>query len=661
MLARASSDAGARLRRSKSTSTVHRTAPPLVEPLDLDVAQQHAIAAATAAFARAQAQGVIDRKASRSVDLIRSKSTASRKSLRSQGSHFPPRELTARSVPGQRATQSSSTHRLSTTSVLNTEKFPSFDLVLGSDRPLSSIRPLSTQPSVTFSDNGRPASQPKSHRQSAASSIASQQIRKARSMYYARSVQTGSPIARPPAKYLTTPPPISTSPAFDTGPATYIPTRSTGPSPLAVPQVPVAVAPDETIDEARDKYLQDFQQRSIKHKPSLFLAPFKKRRGKSKDRSKRISSIAAPTPPSSHQVTDDSVIDITVSDFIPQADAKDKRSFSGSLKRKIRKVFRRTSNKSPSLPVQQIEASREYFGVTNTTFQNFDGHIDIPSPDEDLLQRVHSRTPPIDVTRPRLISPTSRSSSRGSAHSNRSLHSDADISHTSGSRVTSWGTSASGETLTQRAIKRLTVIHEAKDSIGSITDQSASASTKRKSLPLPALLAFKDPIHMESLPEEASTPSVDPKRVFSALMREIDASKSAEAPFNHSSRTPGAESDVFESSKTKELYSSQDERSGTGRDLGWLGEQSLSLCRPASAAARSVQSKKSSIKSFGQAIRSTIRTVTPADHRSSPCLDQAAKPLVEANAPFSDALSQSQSGREDRTTIFKGLSIPKKK
>ncbi|KAF2622854.1 MFS general substrate transporter [Macroventuria anomochaeta] len=598
------------LEHDGSTSTVHRHAPPIVEPLDPGVAQQHAIAAATAAFARSQAQGSTDRKANRSIELVRSKSTTSRKSLTSQGSHFPPRELNVRSVPPQKSIQTTSTHRLSVASAPNTEKFPSFNPTPGSDRPTSSTRPLSAQPSVTFSEYGRPASQPKSHRQSAASSITSQQIRKARSMYYASSVQTGSPIARPPAKYLTTPPPISPGPALSTAPTAYIPTRSTGPSPLAVPRVPVAVAPDETIDSARDKYLQDFQQRSIKHKPSLFLAPFKKRQDKSKDKAKRLSSIIASGPSTSYHFADDTAGDITVSDFMPQSDAKDRRSFSGSLKRKIKRVFRRTSNKSPRLPVQQIEASREYFGTTDTTVSNTGNHGDIPSPDEELLQRVRSQT------------------------------------------------------LTQRAIKRLTVIHEAKDSIGSITDRSASALTKRKLLPIPALSAFKDPMHMESLAEEASTPPVDPKRVFSALMREIDASKSAERSADQSDRTPGAESDVFESSKTKELHSTVRElHSSASRDfdLPEITEQKVPARRPASVAARSVQSKKSSIKSFGQAIRSTIRTVTPSERRSSPCPDQPVSEQANTNTPSSGASSKSPSDRDNRTVIFKGLRISKKK
>ncbi|KAF1922441.1 uncharacterized protein M421DRAFT_366456 [Didymella exigua CBS 183.55] len=657
MLARASSDAGTRLRRSKSTSTVHRHGPPLVEPLDPDIAQHHAIVAATAAFARSHAHAAVERKATRSIEIGRSKSTASRKTLTSQGSHFPPRELSVRSVPAQKSVQTSRSNRFSATSA--TEKLPSFDPTPRSDRPTSATRPLSAQPSITFSEYARPTSQPKSHRQSAALSITSQQIRKARSMYYASSVQTGSPIARPPAKYLTTPPSVSTSPA----PTTYVPTRSTGPSPLAEPRVTAAVALDEAVDTARDKVLQDFQQqqRSIKHKPSLFLAPFKKRQDKSKNKAKHLPSIATSVPSTNYSFADDTVLDITVSDFMPQVEAKDRRSFSGSLKSKIKRVFRRSSAKAPSLPVQQIEASREYFN--DTARQLADDHGDIPSPEEHLVRRVRSRTPSSDGGRTHPIRSASRSSSKGSAPSIRSLYSEANASHASTSRVTSWGTSTSGETLTQRAIKRLTVIHEAKDSIGSMTDRPLSASTKRRSLPLPSLSAFKDPMHMESLVEESSTPPVDPKRVFSALMREIDASKVAGGSTGEI-RTPGTESDVFESSKTEEIHSSNQKSLSSAiksSELPHSVGQSSATHRPASVAARSVQSKKGSIKSFRQAIRPTIRTVTPAEHLSPPPPDEIGTGQPDSDTPSSGTSSGSRGDHASRVSLFKRLRIPKKK
>src|SRR5690242_9339334 len=158
--------------------------------------------------------------------------------------------------------------------------------------------------------------------------------------------------------------------------------------------------------------------------------------------------------------------DTTVCDFMPPQDVRERRSFSGSLKKRIRRAFRRTSEKPQSLPVQQIEASRNYFD--DSIALNDDGYEDIPSPSEDLLRIARSRSPSspsLEGCRPHFIQSASRSSSKGSDHSNRSLHSDTKVSHTSASRVTSWGTSTSGDTLTQRAMKRLTVIHEAKDSV----------------------------------------------------------------------------------------------------------------------------------------------------------------------------------------------------
>jgi hypothetical protein len=238
MLARANSDAATRLRRSKSASTVQKRPTSFAEPLDLDAVKQQALAAATAAFARAQAQDAAD-QAKRSSEVARTKSNASRKSLTSQGSHFPPRESSFRSLQPQKAEHTKSIHRLSQASTANseqnTEQFPPFYPTPIIERPLPAPRQLSTQTSITFSENARPSSQPKPLRQSASSSVTSQQIRKARSMYYASSVQTGSPIARPPAKYLTTPPTVSLIPATEPSPV-HLSARTLRPSPLAGPR-----------------------------------------------------------------------------------------------------------------------------------------------------------------------------------------------------------------------------------------------------------------------------------------------------------------------------------------------------------------------------------------------------------------------------------------
>ncbi|KAH4606278.1 hypothetical protein HBH82_109810 [Parastagonospora nodorum] len=623
MLARASSDAGTRLRRSKSTSTVHRHPPPILELLDPDLARQQAVAAATAAFVRAHTQGAADRTSKRSSEVSRSKSNASRKSItmQGQGSHFPPRDSSFRSMHPQKTGQDATSQRPSRASTINTETFPPFHPMPSMDRPVSAPRPLSAQPSIAFSEHARPNTQPKAGRLSVSSSVTSQQIRKARSMYYASSVQTGSPIARPPTMYLTTPPPVTATSTLEI-PVQAASARALAPSPLAMPRIPVTVETNETVDKARDKYLQSFQQRSVRHKPSLFMAPFMKRQGKGK--SKRTSSSFASVSATSHRTPEDYTPDFTLTDFMPQVEAKDKRSFSGSLKSKLKRVFRRSSKPASDLPVQQIQASRDYFGTAPIDIHDSEDIYDIPSPDEDVLQRVRARTPSYAPSRPAYTRSGSRSSSNVSARSKRSnpsLHSETNVTNVSVSRVTSWGTTSTQDTLAQRAIKRLTIIHESKDSIGSEADQAASLLTKRKSLPSSTLAAFRDPMPMESLLEETSTP-IDPKRVFSALMREIEISKSTEDAPQPPAHTPGAESDVFESSKTKVLHSAdRDLHSSASRDFRMEvgNEQRPPSRRGPSAAAQSTQGKASSIRTLGRAIRSTIRTVTPGEQRSSPC------------------------------------------
>ncbi|KAI8938148.1 hypothetical protein NX059_005814 [Plenodomus lindquistii] len=617
MLARSSSDAGTRLRRSKSTSTVHRRPPSISEPLDLDAIQQQALAAATTAFARAQGQDAADRKSKRSSDMSRSKSNASRKSLTSQGSHFPPRESSFRSLQPQNTGQTTSTHRRkSRAGTINTEQFPPFYPTPSSERPLSSSRPLSSQASTAFGEKARPRSQSKVHQQSASSSVTSQQIRKARSMYYASSVQTGSPIARPPAKYLTTPPPAENFPHIEPMPA-LPPIRPSVPSPLAGPRLPVTVAADETVNTARDRYLQSFQHKTVKHKPSVFLAPFKKRQDKGRDKGKRIKTDVISASTSSHKTPDESTTNVTLADFNPLTEPKEKRSFSGSLKSRFKRVFRRTSIRSPTLPVQQIEASRDYSNATGLKAPSPDNTSDIPSPHDDMLLRVRSRTPSYEIPFPAFVRSGSRTSSNGSSRSNRSLHSEMNATHASASRVTSWGTAATDDAMTQRALKRLTVIHEAKDSIGSEAERIASLVPRRKSVPLSALASFRDPMPMDSLAEESFTP-VDPKRVFSALMKEIDASKSPQSATGRKDRTPGAESDVFESSATKELHGiTRELHSSASRDFrpSTSSDHRPPSRRPASAAAHSVQSKTSTIRSIGRVIKATIRTVSPPEQQ----------------------------------------------
>ena len=611
MFARASSDAGTRLRRSKSTSSnVHRPLPPGLCYQDPDAAQQYALAAAATAFVRAHDTGASECQQRRGGDNSRTRSNTSRKSLLSQGSHFPAREPSSRSLQQSKGGPMSSTSRQSRASTMATEQFPPFH-----PTP-STSRALSAQPSITLNENSRPSTQPKPSRASA-SSITSQQIRKARSMYYASSVQTGSPVARPPAKYLTTPPPTTVSLSLGTVP-TLSSSRMTTRSPPVSPRLPVTLAPDETVEKARDKYLQSFRERQVKHKPSIFLAPFRKRQDKAKE-------SEPPAPDIIHvysgcqYLTADPVHDNNLNDFQPPKDKKERRSFSNSLKNKFKKVFRRSSNSSTTMPVQQIQASRDYFSQFSQQTQNTDECLNVPSLDDATLRRIRSRTQPFDSELPTPPRPGSSGSNRSlqslrsnrSNRSNRSLHSEAHSNAPSGSRVTSWGTSSAGGTLTQRDIKRLTVIHEAKDSIGSETERLAGAA-----LPHYHTDPFQQQTHI--LKDAISLPTSPGQDLSDDI---TDTTQYTRHPQASSSQMHVAEGEgnVFTSNIPKEPHhpafskerlprSSADGRSSINNDRG-----SPSKDLPANPLDRR---RSSSMRSFGRTFRSTIRAVTSSEQ---PC------------------------------------------
>lgn len=606
MLSRVSSDAGTRLRRSKSTSTVHSNKAPPIEHLDHEVAHQHALAAATKAFVKAQAVETAAHTHNRSVELGRSKSVASRKS---DSGHVLQREPSLRStMRPQKPTSVLGVPRKSRVSTAGMEKFPPLHIT-------PNTRAATVQPSITANENMRPSSQPKAQRPSVSSSMASQQIRKARSMYYASSVQTGSPLPRPSSKYFTTPPPIPappdesllTSRGTDNSVLTsrsaegyFERPKSAIVSPLPTERPPTTVLPNEAVDKARDKCLQDFQQqRQVKHKPSMFLAPFKKRQEKAKKKSAPSSAQA-----STRSHTPGDAASVPMVDSKP---LKEKRSISDSLRSKFKKVFRKGSTKNTHLPAQQVDATREYYGghLGDERVAEIPKRLDVPSPDELLLQRHKSRSPSFEGGKPALA----RASSRGS---NRSLHSEASLTNATTSRVTSWSNSSACDTLTQRAIKRLTVIHESKDSMGSEADHFGSTSPRRKPLPMSGFAAFRDPMPMDTLMESTGTP-VDPKRVFSALMKEIDATKNAHPDQPQS--TPGGDSDVFVSSELRKAHSSAGKELGDcdGGDVA----RPLSSLRPDTAHSNVGSVKSKTLRSFGRALKATIRNVTPSEQPSS--------------------------------------------
>jgi hypothetical protein len=310
------------------------------------------------------------------------------------------------------------------------------------------------------------------------------------------------------------------------------------------------------------------------------------------------------------------------------------------------------SSRVPNLPIQQIEASRDYSETNCISSPCIGGNgFKIPSPDDDMLQRARPRAPSIDEN---YLASTRVGSPDSDSESMQSLQCQTVLSQRSAStsRVTSWGTTSTGDTLTQRDLKRLTVIHEAKDSIESEADRLTSLSAQTEPFLLPTFTAFRDPMSIESQTGESSL-YINPKRIFSALMREIDTTKSTPSQTSVVASTPAADDGLFESSEMKGTLSVDRElHSCANKDprLSFSSESRPLSSRPDSAAGNRVPGKKSSIRSFGRAIRSTIRHVTPGENRSSPYHN-----LLKAEHQLASISQETEN--EPRTTIFRGGDI----
>ncbi|KAF2492697.1 hypothetical protein BU16DRAFT_620042 [Lophium mytilinum] len=556
MLARASSDAGARLRRSKSTNSVTRLPPPLPESLDPDVAQKHALAAATTAYARAHELEVAERARSRASTrastLSRTKSNASR---HSEGRHFPARESSLRFCQSPKGGYISAFPRHSIAGP--DAKLPRIASVTPAGTPSAHPTPAGTpsaQPTLSLDEIARPATQFATHRNSLAEPTNT--IRKARSMYYASSVQTGSPVPRPPAKYLITPPPASAVPEQR---RSFLADLGISSSASAVPpRLPATISGDETIDKVRDKYLQDFQKRQLRQRPSFILGPFKNKKRQEKEKgglssitSRSVGSVVYDNIP---PVAMTSVEDVTlIAD--PQ---KEKRSFSNTLKSKFKRVFRRTSIIPTTLPVQQIDASRDYFStcVSPPPLGGDGSFDDTCTPDHTSLNYTHTQGSSLDI-----LESSARPGSRASSI----------VSNFSASRVTSWNSSSVGNS----ANKRLSVIHEAKGSIASEAAMLPPSPTRRPP-PVPALSSLRDLVQMDDVAEEFPTP-MDPGRVFSALMKES-----------------GDRNGLREGEEDSEME-----------------DENNSMCKGSNHSTSVTLTNQSRISGLSKATKGTIRTVTP--------------------------------------------------
>jgi hypothetical protein len=281
----------------------------------------------------------------------------------------------------------------------------------------------------------------------------------------------------------------------------------------------------DSIALPRGHYLHCMPQPTPERKPSTMTEKFRLPRMNIR---RAVRSHASTDPPGS--------VDSEVA--LSEATLP-KRSFSGSLRKRIFKVFTKsTSSRNSSMPPQQLDATRRHFSVEHDDLEHSlsfdDYHVD-----EDDVRRQSFYVPP------RLgeldDDPDHFSSTPDALNSGESLHSN------NRSRVTSWSnsTSTTASTARQGGLQqnRLSIIKE------DAGPHQPSSSAGRH---IGGINVFQDPLP-DTDENGRPLPMVDSQRIYSALMKrigeeeaEIEHTQAAlqEIHQNRASSYDGSEADV---------------------------------------------------------------------------------------------------------------------
>lgn len=499
MLPRGTSNASRRPRRAKSTPTVRPSPIILMTPStgDAETTHQHALTAANLAFERANEramakEGPIGQDTASPADNGGGQKLGRRQSVRFTGPTAVPsrnRSITRREAPSYTTSDQAYESQLEPLS-------PSVEHSISSnERVLAAL----AQPIGEFGENDN-ASAPSSYRKlrkaksmfspaKAPSAVFSDGLPNGRRHFRRQSFQSSDAYIEP----LREPrPPLRKSYSFLRGVTDRISTSSRQ-----------YVATDAAVQLARDQYLSQLEQQRLKEQPSFLGLSNRRKPHKAFRRTVRTSSTnsygsAIASPLASVEIP-------KAKDFGHRA-----RSLSQTIKKKIKRVFKRSSDTEATIPVQQIKASHPHYGDYIWTSDGKEQRYPpVPEPDAELLLRVSSRE---SVTYPSPVraEKDDRPGSIGSAHS------DDDESNGK-SRVTSWTNSTAANTVTmphtlQR--KRLSIIKEDGG------PHQPSSSARQYEVTSDGYASFRQPIRQSSL-GRINGP-IDPKRIFSALQRKID-------------------------------------------------------------------------------------------------------------------------------------------
>lgn len=248
---------------------------------------------------------------------------------------------------------------------------------------------------------------------------------------------------------------------------------------------------EDILALARDKCLQDFQQKKLRERKSMFLAPFQKRRATQVQYSSD-SGYDTTLPPFNY--ADDTTLAPLPPATVPVPSSqgpvtkveKKHRNFSNTIKGRIKNAFRKAPRVPTILPVQSVEAKHFHYSASE------DAYHSLSAKQADPFTTFTDETP---------AAPSELKS--GSAHSR------ASASETQ-SRVTSWTNSTVAGTCASRADNNHTPAFNEHGQL----NRSGSQSTLRK-----ASSFFGRPvIHKLRKPSKAQLSNSDESHgLFSAL------------------------------------------------------------------------------------------------------------------------------------------------
>lgn len=262
-------------------------------------------------------------------------------------------------------------------------------------------------------------------------------------------------------------------------------------------------ANDTAVQLARDQYLRQLEQQRLKEQPSILGLGNRRKSQKTFRRTVRTSSTNSYGSAIASQLAP--VESPEIKDLGHRA-----RSLSQTIKKKIKRVFKRSSDTEVTIPVQQIKATHPHYGdYISTSDGKEQRYPPVPEPDAELLLRVGSREP-VTYTAPIFVNKGARPGSIRSAHSDE----DESIGR---SRVTSWTDSTAANTISIPQTlerKRLSIIKEDGG------PHQPSSSGRQYEGASDGYASFRQPVRQSSA-GRVSGP-IDTQRIFSALQKKID-------------------------------------------------------------------------------------------------------------------------------------------